>query len=179
MNNLPCNCTTSPFADSNHGHIVAGDKPIFQNIKLRKLICKGPKYREPVFVNFSNCETKIKNSLINFSLDWCNKMEGPVKWFTVWISLVMEKVNKSIEELKGNFKFSKVKQVSKDTKVISYLKILQEQYVMCPIDKAANNIAFICKKYYVQVLLKELDLLNTTSNTYHQVNDTHHNVLQQ
>ena len=90
----------------------------------------------------------------------------------------MEKVNKSIEELKGNFKFSKVKQVSKDTKVISYLKILQEQYVMCPIDKAANNIAFICKKY-VQVLLKELDLLNTTSNTYHQVNDTHHNVLQQ
>ena len=37
---------------------------------------------------------------------------------------------------------------------------------MCPTDKAANNIAFICKKYYVQVLLKELVLLNTTSNTY-------------
>ena len=37
---------------------------------------------------------------------------------------------------------------------------------MCPIDKAATNIAFICKKYYVQVLLKELGLLNATSNTY-------------
>ena len=54
----------------------------------------------------------------------------------------------------------------KDPKVISYLNILQEQYIMCPIDKAATNIAFICKKYYVQVLLKELGLLNTTSNTY-------------
>ena len=50
---------------------------------------------------------------------------------------------------------------------------------MCPIDKAANNIAFICKKYYVQVLLKELGLLNTTSNTYQQVNDTFDNFLQQ
>ena len=50
---------------------------------------------------------------------------------------------------------------------------------MCSIYKVANNIAFICKKYYVQVLLKELGLLNTTSNIYQQVNDTLHNVLQQ
>ena len=51
--------------------------------------------------------------------------------------------------------------------MISYLYILQEQYAMCRIEKAANNIAFACKKYYVQVLLKELGLLNTTSNTCH------------
>ena len=50
---------------------------------------------------------------------------------------------------------------------------------MYSIDKAANNIAFICKKYYVQVLLKELGLLNTTSNTYQQVSDTSYNILQQ
>ena len=50
---------------------------------------------------------------------------------------------------------------------------------MCPIYKAANNIAFICKKYYVQVLLKELGLLSATSNTYQQVNDIIHNILQQ
>ena len=49
---------------------------------------------------------------------------------------------------------------------------------MCSIDKAVNNIAFICKKY-VQELLKELELLNTTSSTYQQVNDNLHNVLQQ
>ena len=73
MNNLPCNCRTSPFADSNHGHIVAGDKRIFQNIKLRKLICKGPNYREPVSVNFSNCETKKtkqKNQLWIDAIKW-------------------------------------------------------------------------------------------------------------
>ena len=41
--------------------------------------------------------------------------------------------------------------------------------MLCPVDNAANNIAFICKKYNIQVLLKELGLLHTTSNTYQQV----------
>ena len=54
MNNLPCNYKTSPFTDPNHGHIVTGDISIVQNNKLRKLLCKGPKYREPVSINFSN-----------------------------------------------------------------------------------------------------------------------------
>ena len=44
---------------------------------------------------------------------------------------------------------------------------------------AADGIAFICKKYYVQVFIKELGLLSATSNTYQEVNDTLHNILQQ
>ena len=48
---------------------------------------------------------------------------------------------------------------------------------MCPMDKAANNIAIICKKYYVQILLKELGLLNTKSNFYQQVNETLYDIL--
>ena len=39
-------------------------------------------------------------------------------------------------------------------KAVSYLNVLQELYVMYPIEKVANNIPFIWKKYYVQVLLK-------------------------
>ena len=38
---------------------------------------------------------------------------------------------------------------------------------------------YIYKEYYVQVLLKELSLLNTTLSTYREVNDTLYNVLQQ
>ena len=91
----------------------------------------------------------------------------------------MEKVNKKIKELKNNIKFSRVKQMLGDPEVVFYLNILQEQYVTCPIDKAANNVAFICKKYYVHVLLNELGLLSAISNTYQQVNDTLHNILQQ
>ena len=101
MNDLLRNCTTLPFTDPNHGHIVTGDIRIVQNNKLRKLLCKGPKYREPVPMNFSKCKTEIKNSLPKFFSDSCNKKGVPVKCFTQWISLVMEKVNK-IKNLKTN-----------------------------------------------------------------------------
>ena len=87
----------------------------------------------------------------------------------------MKNVSKEIKKLKRNLK---VKLVLRDPEVISYLNILQEQYVMCPVDKAANNIAFACKKYYVQLLLNNLGLLTTTSNSFQQVNDTLHNILQ-
>ena len=102
MNNLPCNCTTLPFTDSNHGHIGTGDISIVQNNKLRKRLCKGTKYREPVSINFSNCKTEIKNSLTKFSSDWCNEKGAPVKCFTQWISIVMKKVNKKLKKLKIN-----------------------------------------------------------------------------
>ena len=97
----------------------------------------------------------------------------------MFAGLVMEKVNERIRYIRNKFKFSRVKQVLKDPKVISYLNIVQEQYAICHYDKAANNIVYICKKNYVEVLLKESGLLNTTSKTYQQVNDTLHNVLQQ
>ena len=77
MNNLPCNCTKSPYTDLNHGHIITGYIPTVQNNKLRKLLCIGPKYSKPVSPNFSNCKTEIKNSRTKFSSDWCNKKGVP------------------------------------------------------------------------------------------------------
>ena len=144
MKNLPCNCT-SQITNPKHGHIVTGDICMVQKNKLRKLLCKGPKYRETVSINFLNCKTEIINNLTKFSPDWCNKKEVPVKCFTQWISLAMKKV-KELKNLKTNLNLVKLKQMLKHSKLISYLNILPEQYVMCHF---ANNIAFICKKYYI------------------------------
>ena len=117
--------------------------------QTKKTTMQRSQIHQKVSVNFSNCKTEIKTSLINAFSDWCNKRGVLVKYLTEWISLVMEKVYKRIKELKDKFKFSKVRQVLKHSNVISYLKILQEQYVMCPIGKAENNIAFICKIYSI------------------------------
>ena len=46
----PCNCSDSKFLYAPCGHIVTGDLNIVRNIKLRDLLSKGPKYREPVIV---------------------------------------------------------------------------------------------------------------------------------
>ena len=53
----------------------------------------------------------------------------------------------------------------------SCLSELQSKYVMVPIDKAANNIAFVCKRYYALVILKELGLIGTSTSTYTSIDD--------
>ena len=42
--------------------------------------------------------------------------------------------------------------------------------VLVPIDKAANNIAIICRKYYVTVILKEIGISNAGNETYQKIN---------
>ena len=48
QNPLPCSCSGSEFLYAPCGHIVTGDLNIVRNDKLRDLLRKGPKYREPV-----------------------------------------------------------------------------------------------------------------------------------
>ena len=43
----PCSCSSSAYLYSSAGHIVTGDLSIVENLKLREILSKGPKYREP------------------------------------------------------------------------------------------------------------------------------------
>ena len=55
-----CQCQNSPYIDSNHGHIVTGDLRFVENSVLRKLLCKGPNYREPQSINLKYCREKYQ-----------------------------------------------------------------------------------------------------------------------
>ena len=46
-----------------------------------------------------------------------------------------------------------------------YLKQLQTQNVIVPINKANNNIAFVCKTFHIQTLFEELGLQNRFPKT--------------
>ena len=48
QNPLPCSCSGSEFLYAPCGHTVTGDLNIVRNDKLRDLLRKGPKYREPL-----------------------------------------------------------------------------------------------------------------------------------
>ena len=58
------------------------------------------------------------------------------------------------------------KPILRDEHVIRYLAELHTNFVIVPIDKAANNIAIICKRFYVIRLLKEVGALGDPSLTY-------------
>ena len=62
--------------------------------------------------------------------------------------------------------------------LLEYLNELHEKYVLVPIDKAANNIAIICKKYYVTVILKDIGILDAGNETYKIITTNKEEIIQ-
>ena len=46
-----CQCKESTSCYESHGHVITGDLRVIENARLRELVAKGPKYREPNRVN--------------------------------------------------------------------------------------------------------------------------------
>ena len=59
--------------------------------------------------------------------------------------------------------------VLKSRRHLDYLHEFQRKFVSVPADKAANNVIVVCKKYYLEVVLREL---NTTSTYEHEDRDS-------
>ena len=73
-------------------------------------------------------------------------------------------VTDRISNLKGHFKSPKCK-VLDQPDIKDTLHKLHAKYVLVPADKAANNVIVVCKKYYIDTLVKELGINNINSNT--------------
>ena len=155
-----CDCNSSTFSDRFHSHVITGDLSFIENNKLRSLISHGPNYREPKTINWRKCREAITEGL-----ETCGEKLSkfiPTNEnddLTNWKRVIMEKVDSKINFLKHKIKLGRSANIIKQQDVAEYLKMLHNKYVLVPIDKAANNIAIICKKYYVEVLLKEIGIL--------------------
>ena len=69
-------------------------------------------------------------------------------------------------------------------KIKQCLKDLKKKYIICAIDKASNNYVFVCKKYYLIILMLELgadlNTLDCVGNiTYQPVNITDLEIINQ
>ena len=165
-----CQCRDSIFCDQNHGHIITGNLQIITNAKLRKLLSKGPNFREPTAINWGKCRESIVEGL-----DECvasMSINADDNALEEWKGLVLTKVDEKITRLRSRIPERQRKQILKDPIVSNYLKELQQNFVLVPIDKASNNIAIICKKYYVEVILKEVGILGQPKDTYVASNKT-------
>ena len=174
-----CECENSKeFVDENHGHVLTGNLKIIKNNKLKKLLKKGPNYREPRSINFKKCKTEISNGL-----DMCietmvqqNKNVSKEN-LQIWKNKILCKVDCKISLLKNRVKIQKTNPILKQDDVTRDLEMLQTKYVIVPIDKAANNIAFICKKYYVEVILREIGIIGGGNPTYSISNRSKEDIL--
>ena len=151
---------------------ISGDLRIVQNNKLRKLFSKGPKFREAKTLDFDLAKTAIFDGVSKFVEEWSEKHALSKEVLTPWLVTVKEKVCERVKTLKAKTKERFTSEVLKNIECKKSLKELQNHYVIAPIDKASNNIAFICKRFYAMVLVKELGLDSTNGNeTYVSLNE--------
>ena len=67
-----------------------------------------------------------------------------------WKSSIIKAVDERIYRLKPFVNFNVSQPVLKNDSSVACLEDLQQQFVIVPIDKASNNIAFVCKAFYIK-----------------------------
>ena len=72
-----------------------------------------------------------------------------------WHSKIIECVKERISILRRRKHSYRKEQVLNQRACLDFLREFQKHYVLVPADKASNNIIVVCKKYYVEVVLKE------------------------
>ena len=92
-----------------------------------------------------------------YAKNWSKREQVELKYLSEWKDQLKELVADRI----SNF--------VKDT-----LHKLHANYVLVPADKAANNVIIVCKKYYIDTLVKELGINNVNINnpTYIPTDDS-------
>ena len=174
----PCDCENSEFCDPHHKHVVSGDLRIINDQKLRKLFSKGPNYREAKTVNYHKCKQSIEFSLISSIEQMASKYNLEVQNFFSWKDKILQLVDQRINVLKSRNVPSATKPILQDEQTLTSLAELHSRYVVVPIDKAANNVALICKRYYIQKLLNEVGIPGDSSPTYKLSNRSPEDVIE-
>ena len=102
-----------------------------------------------------------------YAKHWSKREQVELKSLSEWKDKLKELVADHISNLKGHFKSLKVLDQPD-------VKDLQANYVLVSADKAANNVVVVCKKYYIDTLVKELEINNVNSNnpTYIPTDDS-------
>ena len=117
---------------------------VIENVKLRELVAKGPKYREPNKINWQSTETMISNSIDLYAEKWSKREQVDLKYLSEQKDQIKELVVEHISSLKEKIRSSKQKILS-DSDVKDTLRRLHDDFALVPADRAATNVIVVCK----------------------------------
>ena len=100
QNPLPCSCSGSEFRYAPCGHIVTGYPNIVRNDKLRDLLRKGPKYREPVSFSWHQDFDIIMDACEAYARRWAKKEDVELDTLSEWIKSIGDVLKRRIRRLK-------------------------------------------------------------------------------
>ena len=170
--NFTCKCDNygESFKDEHHHHIITGNMNIVDNIQLRKLLEKGLNFHEQQPPNKEVALKAFRSGIDSYISTISNKLRLSCTAFTPWKTELIKRVEIQLEKCKS-YDFNKIlcKPVVKEA-----LRRLHNDFVLAPVDKAGNNMAIICKKYYMEIVSKEIE----DSETFSVVNNTQQGIIQ-
>ena len=146
---------------------MTGDLSIVQNDKLRDLLRKGPKFREPVSYSWHQNFDIIMDACEAYARQWAKKEDVELDTLSEWIKSIGEVVKRRIRRLKHSVN-TRSESIFRDPDVVRELSRLHENFVIVPADKASNNYTFVCKRHYVDILIEELGLHSLPGKPYIQ-----------
>ena len=153
-----CLCSSSEYTCNHYNHIITGNLEFISNIRLRKLMSFGAKYREPIAKTPDEIKDTMYAHIDKFIQSKANKYNIKTENFTDWEIKVKDIISNRINFFVDNYKdiFSCKPSLFVDEEVKKYIKKLHHDFVVTVADKAANNFVFICKKLYITVLMNEM-----------------------
>ena len=154
QNPLPWSCSGSEFLYAPCGHIVTGDLDIVRNDKLRDLLRKGPKYVEPVSFSWHQNFDIIMDACEAYARRWAKKEDVELDTLSELIKSIGDVLKRRIRRLKHSIN-TRHESIFSNPDVVTELSRLHENFVIVPADKASNNYTFVCKRYYVDILIEE------------------------
>ena len=156
-----CHKYAEKFIDKDHKHIVTGDLNIVGNKELRSLMERGLNYHDQQPPNKDVVINVIKSGIDSYVYKASNRLSVSISQFSAWKYFIMEKVGNIVNKCKP-YSFNNVLTKSGPQNALAEL---QRDFVMVPVDKAANNVGLICKKFYHDVMTQEIINSNTFAPT--------------
>ena len=157
---IQCSCQNSIYRNDHHGHIITGNLEIIQNSSLKKIFKKGPKYRLPQKIDWTEDKNLIINFLNSYIDNWTakEKKQGNTlvkkEVLGPWKKEILRIVDNKIT--RGKILFKRTWSQKLDGDLATELEKLKKDFVITVADKAQNNILFTCKYFYIKSLKEEL-----------------------
>lgn len=170
----PCRKYDGKYRPDN-GCVRTGDITIIENDFLRNIFSYGPKFRTNIVKRPHTIIENAVNEFINII-----RRKHPilpnnffVNWKRYFITTCLSYFNKPAEREFINLNQDAVK----------YLHMIKTIFIISPVDKAAGNYSFTCKRLYKDILIKELHKPNgaylTSNNTVNDILTRHKSFLLQ
>ena len=133
--------------------VTSRDLRIARINKLKKLIIKGPKYREPSTICWDKAKLSILDEMNGNVEQLSNKLDINKLQFSEWKDAILSHIDKR----KVNFEHQKSKSILNNTFIKECLEKLQHDFAVAQIDKP---IMYPCLKGFMLLpYLKNLELL--------------------